>query len=131
MKKTLVLLFTVGVVLGGLATANAQELKVAVPFDFVVNGATLPAATYSIRESLPFSNSGLEFIGDRTGIFATAVDVDTTAPGAKLAFHRIGDQYFLSDVVTPTGTRHFAVSDREAELSRSLNQQAASTIIGD
>lgn len=123
MKKCFVLLSIMGVALCALATANAQELKVAVPFDFVVNGSTLPAATYTIKESLPFSDKGLEFVGDGGGVFATASDVDTYVSGAKLAFHRVGDQYFLSDVVSPKGTRHFAVSDRELELTRSLNQE--------
>lgn len=130
MKKPFAMLLTIGVVLGGLSAANAQQLKVTVPFDFEVNGATLPAATYLIKQSLPFSDKGLQFVGEGTGVFATAIDVDTNASGAKLSFHRIGDQYFLSDVVTPSGTRHFGVSDREAELAKSLNQQPTSTVVG-
>ena len=130
MKKCFALLFTMGVVLCTLATANAEELKVTVPFDFVVNGKTLPAATYVIRESLPYNNRALAVLGEGTGVLAIATDMNTGIRGTKLVFHRIGDQYFLSDVVNLSGTLHFAVSAREAQLARSTNQAPLTTSVG-
>jgi hypothetical protein len=130
MKKCFALLFTMGIVLCTLATANAEELKVSVPFDFVVSGKTLPAATYVIRESLPNNDRALAVVGEGTGAFAIATDMNTGVKGTKLVFHRIGDQYFLSDVVNLSGTLHFAVSAREEQLARSRNQAPLTTSIG-
>ena len=130
MKKSLALLFTMGIVFCTLATANAEDLKVAVPFDFVVNGKTLPAATYTIREVLPYNKRGIAFLGEGTAASAVANDVDTTITGTKLVFHRVGEQYFLSDVVNQGGKLHFAVSRKEAQLARSTNQAAVTTSVG-
>ena len=130
MKKNLALLFTVGIVFCALATANAEDLNVTVPFDFVVNGKTLPAATYTIREVLPYSKSSIAFLGEGTAASATASDMDTTITGTKLVFHRVGEQYFLSDVVNQDGKLHFAVSRKESQLARSTNQAAVTTSVG-
>lgn len=130
MRKYVVLVLTMGVVLCGLAKANAEELKVSVPFDFVVNGKVLPAATYTIRESEPNDKSALAFLGDGTGALAIASEFDTTVTGSRLIFHRIGDKYFLSDVVSPSGKLHFGASKRETQLARSANQQTVVTNVG-
>jgi hypothetical protein len=130
MRKYIVPLLTMGVVLCALAKANAEELKVTVPFDFVVSGKVLPAATYTIRESLPNDKSGLEFLGDGTGALAIASEIDTNVTGSRLVFHRIGDKYFLSDVVSPSGKLHFAASKRETQLARSADQQTVVTNVG-
>ena len=119
-----------GIVFATLAKANAEELKVNVPFNFVVNGKELPAATYTVREALPNNKSGLAFLGQSTGAMAVASEVDTNVTGSKLVFHRIGDQYFLSDVVSPTGSLHFSASKRETQLARAANQQSVVTNVG-
>jgi hypothetical protein len=106
MKKAFILLCTMGAVLCTVATANGSNLRVGVPFECVVNGTTMPAATY--REPLPNDNRTLAVLGEGTGVLATASELDTEHIGDKLVFHRLGDQYFLSDVVEQDGTRHFA-----------------------
>jgi len=130
MRKCFAVLCTMGVVLLTLATANAEELRVTVPFDFVVNGKTLPAATYAVTQSLPDDKRALAFLGEGTGALALAREMDTTATGAKLVFHRVGDQYFLSDVVTLGGTLHFTVSKREAQLARTMNEPPVLSTVG-
>jgi hypothetical protein len=122
MNKVFTLLCTMVAMLCTVATANAADLKVAVPFEFVVSGTTMPAATYIIREPLPNDNRNLAFLGQGTGVLAMASELDTEHTGDKLVFHRVGDQYFLSDVVEEDGTRHFAVSRKEAQLARSMQQ---------
>ena len=130
MKKRFAVFCMLGIVFGTFAKANAEELKVNVPFDFVVNGKLLPAATYTIREALPNDMSGLAFLSQGTGALAVASEIDTNVTGSKLVFHRIGDQYFLSDVVSPTGKLHFAASKRETRLERSADQQAVAINAG-
>lgn len=119
-----------GIVLAALAKANAEELRVNVPFNFVVNGKELPAASYTVRESLPDDKSGLVFLGPDTGALAVASEVNTKVTGSKLVFHRIGDQYFLSDVVTPSGKLHFAASKKEIQLARGADKQTVVTAAG-
>jgi len=124
MRKYLALYLAIGVILGSAAKANAEELRVNVPFDFVVNGKTLPAATYLIRNVLPSNKSGLVFLGKGTGALAVANEMDTRVTGSKVVFHRVGDEYFLSAVVSSDGTLHFNPSKAEGKLTRSANQQS-------
>jgi hypothetical protein len=124
MKKFLALLFTVGAVVGMNASAHAQALKFTVPFDFVVNGKILPAATYTVGQALPASNTGLFFVGDGRGVITRATALDTTETGTKLRFRQIGNQYFLGDVVTLEGTLHFAPSRQEKQLARDADPQS-------
>jgi hypothetical protein len=130
MKKRFAVFCMLGIVFATLAKANAEGLKVNVPFDFVVNGKRLPAATYTIREALPNNKSGLAFLGRGTGALTVATEVDTNVTGSELVFHRIGDQYFLSDVVSPTGKLHFAPSKRETQLVHSADQPAVAINVG-
>lgn len=130
MRKYLALYVVIGAILGGAAKANAEELRVNVPFEFQVDGKTLPAATYIIRGALPNNKSALAFLGQGTGALAVANQVDTSVTGSKLVFHKIGDEYFLSDVVSLEGTLHFAPSKAETKLVEAANQQSVTTIPG-
>ena len=131
MKKLFALLFTAAVTFGTAAMAHAQELKVVVPFDFEVNGTTLPAATYSIGRSLPNNDRGVVFMGDHRGTVAEATELDGYVTGAKLVFHKAGDEYFLSDVVTINGTLHFAATSKEKKLARAIQPETVTIAAGD
>jgi hypothetical protein len=124
MKKLFALLFALGVTLGSAATANAQALRVNVPFDFVVNGSILPASTYFVREALSNDNKALLFLGEGQNSVAKATDLDSTITGTKLVFRRVGGQYFLGDVVTLNGKLHFAPSRNEKEQARVADAQS-------
>jgi hypothetical protein len=127
-RKLFALLFALGVTLCTAATANAQALKVDVPFDFVINGKILPAATYTVLQSLPNDNRGLAFMGEGHGLQTMATEFDTHVTGSKLVFSRIGDEYFLKDVVTPEGRLHFATSRKQAELARDAERQSLTVV---
>lgn len=130
MKKLFALLFTVGVTFFMAAAANAQELNVTVPFDFVVSGKTLPSASYSVTRPLPNDSTGLAFLGDRNGVMTRASEIDDTITGSKLIFHKIGDEYFLSDVVTSRGKLHFPASSRESKLAQTASAQSVTIVAG-
>ena len=123
MKKFFALLFFAGVTLCVAAPAHAQALRVNVPFDFVVSGKTLPAATYTIRESLPNDNAALAFIGDGNGLLARATEVDGYATGTKLVFVKVDGEYLLRDVVTLRGTLHFKTSGKGSQRAQATNEQ--------
>jgi len=131
MKKLFALLFTAAVTFGTAAMAHAQELKVAVPFDFEINGTTLPAATYSIGRSLPNNDRGVVFMGDHKGTVAEAAELDAYVTGTKLVFHKAGDEYFLRDVVTLNGTLHFATSKKEKKLAQAVQPETVTIVAGD
>lgn len=113
MRKLFALLFTLGVTLGMAASANAQVLKFAVPFDFSVNGKTMPASTYIVRKSFVNSSTALDFVGNGHGFATLASNVDSTSTGSKLVFLRVDGEYFLSELVTSSGTLHFRAPRKE------------------
>lgn len=94
MKKLLALLFTAGITLCMAATAGAQELRVTVPFDFVVSGKTLPAADYTITRPLVNDPNGIAFLGEGKGTLGRASEIDYTVTGSRLVFTKVGDEYF-------------------------------------
>jgi len=128
MKNFVALLFLAGVTLCTAATANAQALKVTVPFDFVVDGKTLPAATFTIRDTLPNDTTDLAFIGDHRGLLFRATEIDDTVTGTKLVFHHIGDEYFLSDVVTPRGKLHFPASRKATQRAQGADTPSVTIV---
>ena len=48
MKKNLIAVVTLGLMLAAPALAQTASMKVNVPFDFIVNGKTLPAGEYQV-----------------------------------------------------------------------------------
>ena len=127
MKKLITMLFIVGMTLFTASRANAQVLVVTVPFDFAVAGKTMPAATYRVRD---VGDSRLfAFLSDGQSVMVPANATDSTVTGGKLVFHRIGDEYFLSDMVTRSGKIHFAASVRERRV-RDAAQQSLATVLG-
>src|SRR5215475_5328580 len=130
MRKLFALLFFAGVTLCVAAPAHAQALRVNVPFDFVVSGKTLPAATYTIRESLPNDNMGLAFIGEGNGILARATEIDGYTTGTKLVFVKVDGEYLLRDVVTLSGTLRFKTSHKGAQRAQAADEQLVTIAAG-
>jgi hypothetical protein len=61
---------------------------------------------------------------------ARASEIDDTITGSKLIFHKIGDEYFLSDVVTSRGKLHFPASSRESKLAQTASAQSFIIVAG-
>lgn len=95
-----------------------------IPFDFIVQGKTLPAGEYTIEPNrrdydkvwLVRSKDG------RASVLFTTTRVQSreTQEGAKLIFNRYGDQYFLSQIWTAGANsgRELLTNRRERELAR-------------
>jgi hypothetical protein len=126
-----------GIALGGcviaiaaVATAFAQmpgePIRATIPFDFTVQGRTLPAGTYEIRrisgEAGDLEIANLTDHHDHV-FFETESKQTLRAPKrGELVFHRYGDTYFLSQVWTPgleTG-RELTTSRQERTLKREM-----------
>jgi hypothetical protein len=85
----------------GSALAQDHGVKAAVPFNFSVAGAWLPAGTYTIGSMAQRGSNVIE-IGSQekhTGAFAIGlVDRNDPSKGGELVFHRVGASYFLREV---------------------------------
>lgn len=132
MKKQLLTLISLGLLLAA-ASAYAQtiNLKADVPFNFVVDGRTLPSGEYTIQslngvdKALTISGSG-----QKPNIFlANSCRSLKASDHSKLVFHRYGDRYFLSEMWiegNSTG-RQLPISRREAQVAQ--NETAQQVIV--
>jgi hypothetical protein len=131
MKKMLPLLFIAGT-LCAASLANAQTvLKVTVPFDFTVGRNALPAADYKIQKLLNNDSTGIAFVGDGSFIQSRASSIDSTVHGARLEFLKIGNQYFLTDVVMPAGSLHFPLARKHQQLMVNANRTSVDATVAE
>lgn len=107
--------------LSAVATVHAQPpLKATIPFDFIVNGATLPAGEYRVGHFL--SSNALSMRAENTDAMASFFTQPVQTPGlvdsAKLVFHRYGNRYFLYQVWT--GDSHNGLQVPQSKLEREM-----------
>jgi hypothetical protein len=105
-----------GIATAGSALAQDHKVTATVPFNFTVNGRTLPAGNYILGSEVN-SPRMLTIVDRQKGVVAMAVTVPDTKASAdnKLVFHRYGDQYFLSEIRTTNATMtcHLLTSKQE------------------
>jgi len=104
-KYASILLTLIGL-LGMGAAAKAQirgEIKVTLPFEFMVDAKTLPAGTYTVSRFADDKYQGLILSNyeSRTSVFVHPVGVEgASADKPQVSFQRIGEQHFLSRIRT-------------------------------
>lgn len=121
-------LFALGLVLAA-ASAQAQtiQVKAAVPFNFIVKAATLPAGDYMIQ-SLSVGGSALAIRSldqeAQTVVLANSCASLDPSDKTKLVFRRYGGEYFLAEIwVAGNNSGHqLPKSRREAEMA--MNHKA-------
>ncbi len=109
------------------ASAQSVNVKANVPFDFIVDNATLPAGTYSIQSINDANGSPTLVIrGEtvKTGRLVSSNQAEKLNPAATshLLFHRYGDTYFLAQIWMQ-GEQHgreLRMTRREAEIAKNL-----------
>lgn len=82
----------------GLASLSTK-VKANIPFDFMVNGKTLPAGAYTVVQG-PIRNT-LVIRSQENRVAISALTMDVTDKGqaqARLVFRRYGNQRFLAQV---------------------------------
>jgi frataxin-like iron-binding protein CyaY len=135
MKRQIVSLLGVFGLLLVAACASAQSLKVTanVPFNFVVDKATLPAGAYSI-DAISSAASKTLLIQNRDAriqmvTLPNNVERLDASNTTCLVFHRYGDRYFLSQiwVAGDKSGREFKMTRHEAEVA--TNTQSAQEVI--
>ena len=129
MKKTL-LLFAAALTLFMITAASAQtiHMNADIPFNFILNGATLPAGEYSVTSmdvrGQVLSISDLKSHHNNL-IMSNSCRSLKAATKTKLVFHRYGDRYFLKQiwVAGNNAGRELATSRREEEVAKDFSMQ--------
>ena len=95
--------------------AQAGEVRAKIPFSFTVNQKTLPPGTYNVSNN----SATLLVSGVHDGALAiTNALLGDRSTGAKLVFHRYGDQYILREVWMGSGNgRVLPVPRMEREIA--------------
>jgi len=106
----------------GVAQAQTIQMKADVPFEFIVNGSTLPAGQYTVQSFGSADGKSLMVRGadGRALVNSIGLQSNTLAKQTKLVFHRYGNRYFLSQiwVAGMEGGRELPKSHRELELAK-------------
>ncbi|WP_353068705.1 hypothetical protein RBB75_16395 [Tunturibacter empetritectus] len=123
-----------GIATAGSAMAQDHKVTASVPFNFTVNGRTLPAGNYTIGND---SNSPrMLTIADRQkGVALMAITVPDNSSSAdnKLVFHHYGNQYFLSEIRTANGSMscHLTTSKQEKRARTQAQEEASVRVNSD
>jgi hypothetical protein len=128
MKKQLFAVAILGLLMTAVsAYAQTIRMKADVPFNFIVDRATLPAGAYTI-ESAGVADALL--IRDADGqakrvVMPNHCESNQPAGQTKLVFRKYGDRYFLSQVWIEGNTlgHEFPKSSRETEVARDFTAQ--------
>ncbi len=122
MKWNLLTLTAACLLLTAAASAQKSEIRANVPFDFIIDGATLPAGEYSL-ESVGAGGTVLAIRSANSRIHSMFMVKEDQASHpdswTKLVFHRYGDRYFLAEIRVAGNTliRQVPQTRREKELA--------------
>jgi hypothetical protein len=117
-------LFTLAVV----ARAEIIGVVVDINQDFVAGGKAFPAGTYKVYRTSPETSQTLILQGEESGtsVFLSPSTHDGTFSGQlKVKLTRVGDVYYLSEVVTDLGVYTFAAPHR---LTRTADAKHNATV---
>ena len=129
-------LSTLLIAITAFAQLPGTAIRASIPFDFTVRGRTLPAGKYEITrvndEAVNLLIRSVDNKRDHAMFETEPVYVSNTSSKDVLVFHRYGDSYFLSEVVTgseETG-RELAPSHAERQMRREMarNQVEPETV---
>jgi len=99
-------LLTLICLLGLSATARADirgQIRVTLPFEFVVHGETLPAGTYTLSTFTDDKSDGLILSNHdhRIAVFVHPAQIEgASADKPQVSFQRVGQQLFLTRIQT-------------------------------
>jgi hypothetical protein len=112
----------------GSACAHAQAAGFKVPFDFTVGNQVFPAGTYQVSYHPTKVAILIRSQDDRFHAFTTTHAADTSTRDGEVVFAKVGNQYFLHEVLcsalsmnvaVPTSTLEKRARIQEAQLPHS------------
>jgi hypothetical protein len=111
----------------GSAIAQDHAVKATVPFNFTVNGSSLPAGNYTIASDVT-SPRILRITDWDKGVHVLAISLPNSneqGQANKLVFHRYGNQYFLSEICSEASSMNVRLStSKQEKRARAETQQA-------
>ena len=116
------LLAIANLAMAGTSFAQTEGVQANVPFDFTVANKLLPAGTYTVIRQ---STGLIEIRNHDKPIAVLSIvnqDVNKSTDGGKLIFHKYGDQYFLSEILSDWATINVTVPRSKAETRVRLQQ---------
>ena len=122
------LILAAGFLTAGTAMAQSHTVTASIPFAFSLNGRTLPAGHYIIESD--FNTPDVLRIEDRQdSVYVVAMarhGADESQQNNTLAFHRYGNQYFLTTIRANGGSMncHFTPS-KEEKWAKAQTQDAS------
>jgi hypothetical protein len=127
-KRFLIFVFALTSVFSLSAGVEAQarrEFSVVVPFDFVAAGKTMPAGTYTVSRASQSGLSGLILSSYDRKVSVVVLPtefVSSVDSAVRVGFEQIGDDRFLKNVVTDTGTYNLPIGRSVAAFARTKHQ---------
>ncbi len=104
--------------LGTTITAN-------IPFEFTVNGKTLPAGNYLVKKGSTSATLIIQNAEKKTAAAAIVRDAENGKSGkASLSFRRYGNQYFWAGVSDGNAASELPVSQAERRAARGKDHLA-------
>lgn len=112
-----------GLVLLPALAAQAQSVKVSVPFDFTAGLASLPAGDYTVgKPGIAQHVLQIQSTDGKCNAFVMTQSAETTKGKleGKLVFNRYGNQYFLSQVWAPGNSigHQLRMSKQERQIAK-------------
>lgn len=113
------------------AQAAVDQLVVTVPFEFVVDGTTLPAGTYQVHRLSDNPSGGLVLSSYENRVTTTVLPIDIESARVnkpEVAFETAGDQHLLSRIQTADHVFNIPIakSTRTALLAHNANSSFGS-----
>jgi hypothetical protein len=125
MLALVALLFVTG------AKAQTTRVSANIPFDFVVGKQVMTAGNYMVsslanNHSLSIRNTDQS---EARLLLAGACQKLNPAEKTVLVFHRVGEQYFLSEIWVEGNTRGVSIPKSSIETEMAMNHQASQDVI--
>jgi hypothetical protein len=132
MKKYAKILIAVTFLLGLGVAAKAEtraEIVAKLPFQFVVDGKTLPAGTYTVRRLSDDPRSVLLLTNDNNAASVFVLPVSIAGPSSdkpRVAFKQVGKHYLLSSIQTADLVYNIPVSRSLATVTAAKPNETVS-----
>jgi hypothetical protein len=132
--KLLMIALLSATIFGSLAQAQERTLiNVTVPFDFAVGNTGLPAGSYTMSLLFPMNLIRVQSVDGRNIAFFSSIPAlsRTDKTQSKAVFHRIGGEYFLSEIWEGGSNtyRRILASKRARELAKNHERKQAEPIV--
>jgi hypothetical protein len=106
----------------GSSFAQDHVVQVKVPFDFTVSGKLLPAGEYTIKKTAENIITLRNHDKPISSLAMVTPDGKFAPGGGVVTFHRYGDQYFLSQILSEHADLSIRVPTSKKERKTQLQQ---------